>query len=297
MNNSKTRQRDKHVQRIILIEGSVNLLVLIAKMFVGFSTGSLAILSDAIHSLTDVVNNMIAWMVVKLSSEPADRKHPYGHRKFETLAVFFLASLLVLLSFELALQAITKEDSEIVNSAWGMGVMLAILVINITVSLWQRMWARRLQSAILLADASHTFSDVLTTIVVIVGWQLSTMGYVWLDRICALGVSILVLYLAYILFKKSLPILTDEYSIEPDLISKSIQNINGLRQIRRVRSRWIGNDKSIDLIVSVDPQLSTNDSHEIASTIERRIEDDFGITDISIHVEPFTKNIDINKIV
>jgi len=288
MNNSQ--QRDKDVQRIILIEGSVNLVVLVAKTVVGFSTGSLAILSDAIHSLTDVVNNMIAWMVVRLSSTPADRKHPYGHRKFETLAVFFLASLLVLLSFELALRAINKDDTEIVNSVWGLAVMLAILVINITVSIWQRMWARRLQSDILLADASHTFSDVLTTVVVIVGWQLSSMGYVWLDRACALGVSALVLYLAYALFKKSLPILTDEYSIEPELISRSIENINGLRQIRRIRSRWIGADKSIDLIVSVDPQLSTKESHEIASTIERRIEDDFGITDISIHVEPISEN-------
>jgi len=293
---NKSQQRDKDVQRIILIEGSVNLVVLIAKTVVGFSTGSLGILSDAIHSLTDVINNMIAWMVVRLSSTPADRKHPYGHRKFETLAVFFLASLLVLLSFELALQAINKDDTEIVNSAWGMAVMLAILVINITVSIWQRMWARRLQSDILLADASHTFSDVLTTVVVIVGWQLSAMGYVWLDRVCALGVSALVLYLAYVLFKKSLPILTDEYSIEPELISKSIENINGLHQIRRIRSRWIGADKSIDLIVSVDPQLSTKESHEIASTIERRIENDFGITDISIHVEPFSESIAKDKI-
>jgi len=293
MNNSQ--QRDKDVRRIILIEGSVNLVVLVAKTVVGFSTGSLGILSDAIHSLTDVVNNIIAWMVVRLSSTPPDRKHPYGHRKFETLAVFFLASLLVLLSFELALQAISKDDTEIVNSVWGMAVMLAILVINITVSIWQRMWARRLQSDILLADASHTFSDVLTTVVVIVGWQLSAMGYVWLDRVCALGVSALVLYLAYVLFKKSLPILTDEYSIEPELISKSIENINGLHQIRRIRSRWIGADKSIDLIVSVDPQLSTEESHKIASTIERQIENDFGITDISIHVEPFSENIAKDK--
>ena len=291
MNNSE--QRDNEVRRIILIEGSVNLFVLIAKTIVGFSTGSLAILSDAIHSLTDVINSMIAWMVVRLSSTPPDRKHPYGHRKFETLAVFFLASLLVLLSFELALQAITKDDTEIVNSAWGMGVMLAILAINITVSIWQRMWAHRLQSDILLADASHTFSDVLTTIVVIIGWQLSTMGYIWLDRACALGVSLLVLYLAYVLFKKSLPILTDEYSIEPELISKSIESISGIRQIRRIRSRWIGADKSVDLIISVDPHLSTHDSHKITAEIEQHIDEEFGISDISIHVEPFDENIDI----
>jgi len=292
MNN--TVKRDKDVQRIILIEGSVNILVLIAKTFVGLSTGSLAILSDAIHSLTDVINNVIAWTVVRLSSLPPDHKHPYGHRKFETLAVFFLASLLVLLSFELALQAITKEDTEIVSSTWGMGIMLGVLVVNITLSIWQRMWALRLNSDILLADASHTFSDVLTTIVVILGWQLSAMGYFWLDRVCALGVSGLVFYLAYVLFKKSLPILIDEYSIEPELVVKSIKKINGVHQVHRVRSRWIGGDKSIDLIITVDPTISTKDSHRIATTVEQLIEDEFGISDITIHVEPYNKNTDKN---
>ena len=279
-------QRYKEVQRIILIEGSVNLLVLIAKVIVGFTTGSLAIIGDAIHSLTDVVNNIIAWIVIRLSSLPPDREHPYGHRKFETLAVFFLASLLTVLSFELALRAINKDDPEIVSSSWGIGVMLAVLLVNISLATWQRMWARRLRSDILLADASHTFADVLTTIVVIAGWQLSAMGYLWLDRACALGVSALVFYLAYRLFKRALPILIDQFALDPELLSSVVRGVNGVRQVNRVRSRWIGEDKSIDLIISVDAELSTNDSHDIATTVELLIEKKFGVSDISIHVEP-----------
>lgn len=279
-------QRDKEVQRIILIEGSVNLLVLIAKVIVGFTTGSLAIIGDAIHSLTDVVNNIIAWIVIRLSSLPPDREHPYGHRKFETLAVFFLASLLVVLSFELALRAINKDDSNIVSSAWALGIMLVVLLVNISLATWQRMWARRLRSDILLADASHTFADVLTTIVVIAGWQLSAMGYLWLDRACALGVSALVFYLAYRLFKRALPILIDQFALDPELLSSAVRTVNGVRQVSRVRSRWIGEDKSVDLVISVDPDLSTNDSHDIATTVELLIEKEFGVSDISIHVEP-----------
>ncbi len=99
MNNNS--QRDKSVQKVILIEGAVNVVVLLAKLFVGLSTGSLAVVGDAIHSLTDVANNIVAWVVTRISSSPPDREHPYGHRKFETLAVFFLASLLVVLSFGL----------------------------------------------------------------------------------------------------------------------------------------------------------------------------------------------------
>lgn len=280
-------QRDKDIQRIIVIEGLANLVVLSAKAVVGVSTGSLAILGDAIHSLTDVINNVVAWLVIKVSSSPPDREHPYGHRKFETLAVFFLATLLAVLSFELAWHAITKDDTEIASSAWELGIMLAVLGVNISLATWQRMWARRLQSDILLADASHTFADVLTTIVVIAGWQLSSLGYLWLDRVCALAVAALVLYLSYSLFKRAAPILVDQFAINPELLSQTIKKVAGVCEIKRVRSRWIGSDKAIDLIISVDPKLTTDDSHKIASSIEQLIEEEFDVSDISIHVEPF----------
>ena len=109
-------QRDKQVRHVILIEGTANLLMLILKTIVGLSTGSMTILADAIHSLTDLTNNVIAWFVMHFSSLPADREHPYGHRKFETLAVFMLASILVVLAFELALNAIRKEEAEVASS-------------------------------------------------------------------------------------------------------------------------------------------------------------------------------------
>ncbi len=118
-----------------------------------------------------------------------DAEHPYGHRKFETLAVFGLATLLAVFAFELALQAIRREDSVVTTGGWELLLMLAVLVINVVLSAWQRFWARKLNSDILLADASHTFADVLTSTVVIIGWQLSAMGYQWLDQLCALGVS------------------------------------------------------------------------------------------------------------
>jgi len=282
-----TPHRDKKVQRIILIEGSVNLVVLIAKVIVGLTTGSLAIIGDAIHSLTDVVNNIVAWVVVRLSSSPPDKEHPYGHRKFETLAVFFLASLLVVLSFELARYAINREDTEIVNSDWGLAVMLTVLLINIALSSWQRRWANKLKSDILLADASHTFADAMTTVVVIAGWQLSAMGYFWLDKICALAVSALVFYLAYRLFKRAFPILIDKYALDPELLADSVRKIDGVRKVNRVRSRWIGSEKSVDLVIAVDSNISTNDSHKIATSVESLVEKEYGVSDISIHVEPF----------
>jgi cation diffusion facilitator family transporter len=282
--------RDRRIQWVILIEGSANLLVLVLKLVVGIATGSLAVLGDAIHSLTDIANNIVAWIVIRLSALPADREHPYGHRKFETLAVFGLASLLAVLAFELALHAIQREQAEIVSGPWELGIMLTVLVINIALASWQRIWARRLESDILLADASHTFADVLTTVVVIVGWQLSVMGYPWLDRLCALGVAGLILYLSYSLFKRAIPALVDQFAVDPEAVKSAVMEIPGVKHVGHVRSRWIGSDRAVDLVVSVKPELTTEQSHQIADNVELQVEQRFHVADVSVHIEPFLQH-------
>jgi len=280
-------QRDRQVRRIILIEGVANLVVFFGKLIVAISTGSLAVLSDAVHSLTDITNNIVAWVVVGLSSQPADREHPYGHRKFETLAVFGLATLLTVLALEIALHAIRREQATVGEDAWALGIMLVVLVVNVVIATWQRYWAGRLKSGILLADANHTFADVLTTVVVIGGWQLSARGYPWLDTICALGVSALVMYLAYGLFKRALPSLVDRFAVEPERLRGAVINVAGVREIKQIRSRWVGNNPAIDMTISVDSNLSTAKAHEIADTIETVLGERFQAQDISIHIEPY----------
>jgi cation diffusion facilitator family transporter len=282
-------QRDKKVRFVIYIEGLANLIVLAGKIIVGLSTGSMAILADAVHSLIDFTNNIIALFILHFSNQPADQKHPYGHRKFETIAVFILASILVVLAFELALNAIGKTETKIASSNIELFIMIGVLVINILVTSWQYMWAKRLNSDILHADASHTFADVMITSVVIVGWQLSAMGYTWVDRLCTLGVVFLILYLAFNLFKRALPILLDECAIEPEELRGIIKNVSGVENVYKIRSRWIGNTRAIDLVISVKPTLTIEESHNISDEIECLIEKRFNSTDISIHVEPEKK--------
>jgi cation diffusion facilitator family transporter len=164
--------------------------------------------------------------------------------------------------------------------------MIGVLIINITVATWQRYWAKRLESAILLADASHTFADVLTTIVVIIGWQLSVRGYPWLDTACALGVAAVILYLAFGLFRSVVPVLVDEMAIEPEELIAAISAVQGVVDVPRVRSRWVGSDRAVDVIVTVSPTLSTVDSHAIADAVEHLLGSQFDVADISVHVEP-----------
>jgi cation diffusion facilitator family transporter len=280
--------KNKQVRRVILLEGVANVVVLGLKAVVGVTTGSMAVLADAVHSLTDVANNLIAWVVIRASSAPADREHPYGHHKFEVLAVFVLATLLATIAIELAIRAVTREQPQPEMSSWGLYMMIVVLIINIVVATWQRRWAKRLDSRILHADASHTFSDVLTTVVVIVGWQLSARGYPWLDTACALGVSLVILYLAFGLFKNVVPVLVDEMAIEPELLTAAIGGITGVIDVPRVRSRWIGSERAVDVIVTVAPSMPTIQSHAIADEVEALLEAKFEVSDITVHVEPQT---------
>jgi cation diffusion facilitator family transporter len=283
---SDSARRDLLVRRILLLEGLANFVVLLAKLTVGLMTGSLAVLGDAVHSLTDVANNVVAWVVIKLSGQPPDREHPYGHRKFETLAVFGLATLLTVLAVELGLHAIQRKPEAPQRDAWTLGLMLGVLCVNVTVATWQRYWARRLESDILLADANHTFADVLTTIVVIGGWQLSAMGYPWLDSACALGVSGLVLYLAYGLFRRAFPVLVDRFAVAPEDLAETAMRVPGVRGVRRVRSRSLGKTLTVDMVITVDPQLSTSEAHRIADAVERLLGERHQVGDTSIHIEP-----------
>ena len=277
---------DRKVRLILILEGFANFVVLIAKATVGFYTGSSAILSDALHSLTDVFNNVFAYILSRVSSSPPDKNHPYGHRKFETLAVFILATLLCVIAIEVMIRAFERIGNPILHSNWGLIVMFGVLVVNIAITSWENYWAKRLNSDLLKADAKHTFSDVLVTIGVIVGWQFAARGFPILDFILAVFVSGFVLYLAYQLFRKSIPVLVDEAAVDQIEVAKTIEKLGDVIKIERLRSRTIGNETFADIVVTVRANMSTEESHKVADLIEDTLLEKFGIDDVVVHIEP-----------
>lgn len=274
------------VRKVLLIEGSVNLVICLSKLGVGVVTNSSVIIADALHSLTDVANNFIAWMVIKIAQSPADTEHPYGHQKYEQLAVFGLASLLVIVAFEVLHSAYERFGQVVEQNIWGLVILIGALAINIGLTIWENYWAKRLNSDILQADASHTFSDVLTSIVVIVGWQLSAQGYYWIDTLFTVLMASIVFYLAYRLFQRAIPVLVDHSNIDPGEVSQAVAKMADVQVVGRVRARSTGNDNSADIVVMVEPSLSITDAHLIADDIEQLLADKFNIQDAVIHVEP-----------
>ena len=274
------------VKTVLIVEGIANLMMMGLKLSVGLVTNSAAIVGDALHSLTDLANNVIAFIAFGLSEQPSDRDHNYGHHKFEQIAVFALAVLLAVVAFELIINAI-RNYGEVVEQSWiGLLVLVMTLVINVGLTSWEHYWAGRLDSDLLRADAKHTLSDVLTTIAVIVGWQLAARGYYWVDTLFALLVAAIIMFLAFRLFQRAIPILVDYTSHNPDELARAVQRIDRVEKVHRIRARSVQNATFADVTIAVAPELSTEQSHLITEQVEQALAEHFAIDDVVVHVEP-----------
>ncbi|MDA0673789.1 MAG: cation diffusion facilitator family transporter, partial [Cyanobacteria bacterium] len=160
------------VRWVLIITLALNLLVVALKSGVGWWTGSLSLLADALHSVTDSANNVLGLLTNQLASPQPDRDHPYGHQKFEAIGALGIAAFLGIACFEIfkgAVERLLVGGEPVTMSAIALWIMLAVLGINILVAFYERRVGLRLQSKILIADAHHTMSDVWITISVMAG--------------------------------------------------------------------------------------------------------------------------------
>ena len=275
------------VKQVLVVEGVINLVIVLSKMSVGIMTGSSAIIADACHSITDVFNNLIAYWANRISNQPADAEHPYGHRKFEQLAIFTLASFLVFIAFELVIRSIENFGKPVEQSQLGLVIMVLTLVLNFGLASWEGFWAKKLNSNLLAADAGHTASDVLTSLTVLFGWQLAANGYVWMDTVITILVACFIWFLAFKLFQKAIPVLVDQRIHDKQTAYLLIKQIKQVKSISRFRSRSDGFQTVADVVVSVEPQLTTEQGHQIADKIESVLKASLSIDEVMVHVEPY----------
>lgn len=286
--NSSLSDADRHrrIRRVLLIEGLSDIVFLIVKVAVGLQTGSTAILSDAIHSLTDLTNNIVGFLFLRVASAPPDREHPYGHNKFEALAVFGIAVAIVLMAIQVLVRAFTSTRAEIDQSPVGLALMGMVLIVNIGFTAWEHRQAHKLDSDLLRADATHTLSDVAITVAVIGGWQIAVRGHTWIDTVLAVVVAAFVIWLAYTLFRRSIPVLVDQTVVDADGLEALVASIDGVHGVQRIRSHQAGSEKLVEIVVTVHGGLTTTDSHAIADEIERRVGEQIDGARVQVHVEP-----------
>jgi cation diffusion facilitator family transporter len=286
------------VRRVLWLTLVLNLFVMTLKFSLGIATGSLSLQADALHSVTDSVNNILGLVTNRFSSPKPDREHPYGHQKFEAIGALGIAAFLGIACFEILRGAVEKifftADSAAVKIApTELWLLLVILGINIFVAFYERNVGRKVNSPILIADAKHTMSDIWVTIIVMVGligvWQAETWNLpqlLWLDVILAFPVALLVFYSGWEVISENLPWLVDEMAIAPEAIHDVVIEVPGVTSCHDIASRgMLGRQVFIEmhLIVNTDDLVV---AHQITERIEDVLAQRFGTVRVLIHVEP-----------
>jgi len=269
----------------------LNLAVCAVKAAVGTVTGSLAVLADALHSLTDGANNVLGLVVTRWSSTPPDREHPYGHQKFEAMGALAIAAFLGIACFEVIKAAVERvlDDTPrlVAMDAPSLAMLVLVLAVNVFVATYERRAGERLKSPLLVADAHHTFGDIWITLGVLAGATgLWLLGWQWLDTALAVPVAAAVLWSGWKVLRGNLPWLVDAIAIAPESIQQLALSVPGVVDCHQVTSRGlIGRQVFVEMhLITSAKDVET--SHRITEEIERKLEERFGPVHATIHVEP-----------
>ncbi|MEH2039623.1 cation diffusion facilitator family transporter [Nostoc sp.] len=278
------------VRKVLIITLLLNLFVMGLKAVVGYWTGSLSLLADALHSVTDSANNILGLIASKFSSPQPDREHPYGHSKFEAIGALGIASFLGIACFEIlqgAIERILKGGGEPIKiSPPELWLLVIVLGVNIFVAFYERAVGRRVGSSILIADATHTMSDIWVTISVIGGLIGVWLGYQWMDLVLAFPVALLVFWSGWSVLKENLPWLVDQMAIAPEAIHAIATSVPGVINCHAIASRGVlGRQVFIEMHLIVDAS-DVETAHHITEEVESRLEERFRPVRILIHVEP-----------
>jgi len=279
------------VRKVLLITLFLNLLVMVLKAAVGWLTGSLSLMADALHSVTDSANNILGLIASRFSSPEPDRDHPYGHQKFEAVGALGIAAFLGIACFEIlqgAIERILSPNRPPVKiAAPELWLLLIVLGVNIFVAFYERHVGQRVGSQILIADARHTMSDVWVTISVILGLiGIWTLGFQWLDVVLAFPVALMVFTSGWSVIRENLPWLVDEMAIAPEAICTIAMQVHGVLNCHDIASRGVvGRQIFIEMHLITDAK-DVETAHRITEEVEDRLEERFGPARIMIHVEP-----------
>jgi cation diffusion facilitator family transporter len=273
------------LNRVLLL----NLLVAISKIALGYYTGAVSILSDGFHSLTDSASNVVALVGVSVARRPPDANHPYGHRKYETMASLGILVFLVVVLVEV----LTAAADRFVNGGTprvfpeGIGLMTVTLIVNLFVVSYELREGRRLNSEVLRADAKHTRSDVLTTGAVLGALLGVWWGYPLLDPMAALLVAGFIGHACWSIAQEASRVLGDEIVIAESEVREVVQSVDGVIGCEKIRTRGSADYAFLDLHLWLDGEMALKTAHAASHVVKDRLMARFPqLVDVVIHIEP-----------
>jgi len=273
---------------LINILGNTGLLVI--KLAAGLMSGSIALVSDAINSLNDIVASIATFICIRISDKQADEGHPFGHSRAEPIAGIIIAILAGILGFEMIRESVGRfiVPREARIGLFALSVPVITIFTKLLMSRHFRRVGREVNSPALMATALDSLMDVFVSAAALIGIAGVRMGYAMLDPMAGIAISLWVIFAGYRIGVENIDYLMGK-APEPALmaeIKNAAMSAKGVRSINSARAHYVGNFIHVEIHIAVDKDLSTLDSHAIGEEVERRIESIPSIDKSFIHIDP-----------
>src|SRR5256886_2413654 len=278
------------VRRVVLGLLVANLAVVGAKLAVGIAAGSLAVLGSAVDSAVDALNNVLALIVVRVAAKAPDEDHPYGHGKFETLGALGIVGFLSITCFELvrgAVNDLTSGTRRVTVTDMQLAVLILALGVNLLITWYEHRRGTELGSELLVADAAHTRADVFITAGVVVGVLFARQGLWWIDPALAIVVAFVIVWVAYRIVVRTVPVLVDQRAIPTGHIQETAQAVPGVERAYGIRSRGAAPVRYAEVTIAVDRNANVQEAHAIADAVEERLKRDLQLAEVTVRLEPY----------
>ncbi|MDH3979916.1 MAG: cation diffusion facilitator family transporter [Gammaproteobacteria bacterium] len=280
------------IRKVTLIGSVVDLLLGVVKILVGTLASSQALIADGMHSLSDLATDFLVLFAAKHAHREADTEHPYGHGRIETVATVVLGVALVIVAVGISVDAVLRllEPDSLLHPG-PLALVVALLSVASKEAIYQytAKAARRLRSNMLHANAWHSRSDAISSIIVVFGVGGAMAGFPWLDAAGAIAVALMIAKIGWDLLWKSLMELIDT-ALEPEQVEKirqMILDVNGVRACHMLRTRYSGSDSLVDVHILVDPALSVSEGHQIGERVRERLLNEVEhVADVTVHIDP-----------
>lgn len=284
-------QRFQDSQRILILSIILDLALAFIKVLVGWLANSHALIADGIHSLSDLLTDLMAWFFIQIADQAPDAEHPYGHGRFETFGTMLLGGILLAVATTIIYDGILRiyNISEVIIPGW---TALLVAVVSIGTKEWlyriSRSTGERVKSNLLVANAWHHRSDALSSIVVFIGVGGAIIGIAWLEMAASIIVALMIARIGWKFGRQSMAELVDTALSETDVsaIQEHILTVDGVQGVHSLRSRMMGADVLLDIHIQVDPSVSVSEGHHIGEWVTRDLLQVFPkISDVVFHID------------
>ena len=284
---------EKIAMKVSIISIIANVVLAAFKLVAGILAHSSAMISDAIHSASDVFSTFVVMIGIKIASKEPDEEHPYGHERMECVAAIILATILCITGLGIgknALSNITGNSGEMaVPGVLALIAAIVSIIVKEAMFWYTRHYAKKIDSGALMADAWHHRSDALSSIGAFIGIIFARMGYVMMDSIACLVICVFIVKAAYDIFKDAIDKMVDKScSLEVEAeIRTIVMSVDGVKGIDSLSTRLFGNKMYVDIEIRADGEKTLNETHEIAEAVHDSIEAQFEkVKHIMVHVNP-----------